>query len=236
MKLKFSTIKVILILFCAAAFACSQTDVKQDDLAPSLVSVAERSVSNIAEKATEENTMSLLEFLELMTGGTVPIQTLTEVPVEWKTPVQEMTQLVQKYAVDSLDEFRTTHANMIIEDSPGYIRAYDETESLDITVELTSLDDIPVRILLKERNEAETMFEATAYIRRDTHAISEICQLEQRWPGFHFVRFHPNGKVYQLSYSPTADGKALIAQFDEGGQLSECYALPLDAQGPLIQF
>jgi len=125
---------------------------------------------------------------------------------------------------------------MITEDSPGYIRAFDETENLCITVELTSMDDIPVRMLLEERNATGTVFEATAYIRRDSDAISQIRQLEQRWPGFHFVRFHPNGSVYQLSYSPTADGKGVIAQFDEDGQLSECYALPLDVQWPPLQF
>ncbi len=224
-------------LICMAMFACLQTDMKQEDAVLSKTpSADEQTPLNKTERSDEEETTSLLEFLQTITNGSVPIESLTEIPFEWETPVQEMVQLVQKYAVDSLEDFRTTHTNMITEDSPGYIRAFDETENLGITVELTSMDDIPVRMLLEERNATGTVFEATAYIRRDSDAISQIRQLEQRWPGFHFVRFHPNGSVYQLSYSPTADGKGVIAQFDEDGQLSECYALPLDVQWPPLQF
>ena len=224
-------------LICMAMFACLQTDMKQEDAVLSKTpSADEQTPLNKTERSDEEETTSLLEFLQTITNGSVPIESLTEIPFEWETPVQEMVQLAEKYAVNSLDEFRETHKDMIIQESPGCIEAYDESEDLYVTVQPTSMEDIPILIALRRLEGGDSLSSAIVDIHAGTKAISQFSGLNERWPGFHFVRFHSNGNVHQFSYSPTVDGKAVIAQFDEGGQLSECYALPLDAQGPSIRF
>lgn len=237
MKLKFSTISLVSVLLCGIIFACSETHLKHEDSTLAQTSSAEgQSTQSPAEKSDEANSVSLLEILQTITNGSVPIESLTEIPFEWETPVQEMVQLAEKYAVNSLDEFRETHKDMIIQESPGCIEAYDESEDLYVTVQPTSMEDIPILIALRRLEGGDSLSSAIVDIHAGTKAISQFSGLNERWPGFHFVRFHSNGNVHQFSYSPTVDGKAVIAQFDEGGQLSECYALPLDAQGPSIRF
>ena len=85
-------------LICMAMFACLQTDMKQEDAVLSKTpSADEQTPLNKTERSDEEETTSLLEFLQTITNGSVPIESLTEIPFEWETPVQEMVQLVQKY-------------------------------------------------------------------------------------------------------------------------------------------
>lgn len=230
-----STFLAAAAILCLGDLACSQTDIKHAGPARSTAVPDDvDSTPGAGKEQCDEHTMTLLEFLQLITGGVVPIESLSEVPVAWETPVQEMVEFFGKYAVDSLDEFRLRHADIIINDRPDYVEAFDSAQGLYITVSVTSMDNVPIMLELKEQDgDTGEGFSAMVSIYKESRNICDIHQ-DGRWPGFHIVEFHPNGEVFRFSYSPTPDLKAIIAQFDEDGQLNECYAICLVTEAPVL--
>ena len=173
---------------------------------------------------------TLLDLLQAFMGEEATIESVAELPFEWRSTANEIVEISGCYQAVSLDDFRQKYSDMITGDDGHTLTAFDSERGRELEIKGgTCAEGFEyLNVAVNMGGDTEDFWLRLEYL---DGALCETNRLDPHWPHFAKMQFYPNGNIFNLKYCEGGpeDFKngtpGYCARFDEGGVMTESYKL-----------